>query len=404
MDYYKRYMGDYARDTSRLSMVEHGAYSLLMDDYYSSREPLPAEVDKLHRICRATTKEEQAAVATIANRFFPIGRDGLRHNKRADEEIAKWEELAAHNREVGKKGGNPLKKQKYNEPGSLYAARLPDGRVKVGITSDLSKRRYGLSRTHGAGVAMLHAVSVSDMGKAEAELLAEFDEFADGEILSLDEVQIDHLLEAMGRFGATVHQAGGLTNDANSTPVRQPSGVASGLTKEPVSPARLEPVHQPSPAPTPTPESRSLNQHQNTHDSRVNGDEANGWRGTEGNVPRGDDLDQLQRVKAAYPKGAYSESDWLEAQRYISQRIETGYTWDQVVAGCERFAAQCAVKLSSTAYVESPKNFFGPKSPLKFLEPFPLPEPSAAGSRASPPKRRWHPSDGDPTEPKVVTP
>ena len=48
-------------------------------------------------------------MAAVAEQFFPLGEDGLRHNKRADQELAKWEERAEFNRRVGKKGGRPRK-------------------------------------------------------------------------------------------------------------------------------------------------------------------------------------------------------------------------------------------------------------------------------------------------------
>jgi uncharacterized protein YdaU (DUF1376 family) len=119
MDYYKRYMGDYQRDTGDLSLAQHGAYSVLLDHYYSVRKPLPAAMEKLHRLCRATTKAEQDAVETIANEFFPVSSvDGLRHNWRADEEIEKWEEFAEENRQKGKLGGRPKKNPGGNPSGN----------------------------------------------------------------------------------------------------------------------------------------------------------------------------------------------------------------------------------------------------------------------------------------------
>lgn len=118
MDYYKRYMGDYQRDTSHLSLTEHGAYSLLLDHYYSRRRPLPASIEALYRLCRATTRAEQMAVDAVAAEFFGLAPDGLRHNPRADDEIEKWEELASLNRERGKLGGRPKANPSGNPGGS----------------------------------------------------------------------------------------------------------------------------------------------------------------------------------------------------------------------------------------------------------------------------------------------
>ena len=107
MNYYKRYMGDYGRDTGALSLAEHGAYTVMMDHYYGTEEPLPSEYDELYRICRAMTKEEQRAVKKIADKFFPVFKDGLRHNDRADAELTKYHARAAANKANGKGGGRP---------------------------------------------------------------------------------------------------------------------------------------------------------------------------------------------------------------------------------------------------------------------------------------------------------
>lgn len=87
MNYYRRYLGPYMKKTMHLSMVEHGAYGLMLDAYYSAETPLPADYDALNRICRAMTPAERDAVRAVANQYFPVGKDGLRHNLRADQEI-----------------------------------------------------------------------------------------------------------------------------------------------------------------------------------------------------------------------------------------------------------------------------------------------------------------------------
>lgn len=94
-------MGDYAKKTAALSLAEHGAYTVLLDEYYSTETPLPAEHEALYRLCRAMTKGEQDAVRAVADRFFPLEADGLRHNLRADEEITKAQATIAKQRESG---------------------------------------------------------------------------------------------------------------------------------------------------------------------------------------------------------------------------------------------------------------------------------------------------------------
>lgn len=88
MKFYKHWLGDYARDTGHLSLLEHGAYRVMLDAYYSNDKPLPAEKAALYRICKAFTGTERKAVERVADEFFPVNGDGSRHNRRADEEIA----------------------------------------------------------------------------------------------------------------------------------------------------------------------------------------------------------------------------------------------------------------------------------------------------------------------------
>ncbi|MGM9512434.1 YdaU family protein [Larkinella sp. GY13] len=86
--WYPRYPGDYARKTAHLSLVQHGAYALLMDWYYSNAKPLPDDWVQMHRICKAIAPDEQQAVQTVVQEFF-ILKDVGWTNERADEEIGK---------------------------------------------------------------------------------------------------------------------------------------------------------------------------------------------------------------------------------------------------------------------------------------------------------------------------
>lgn len=114
MNYFELYPGDYRRDTGRLSLAEHGAYLLLMADYYASEKPLPADLGALCRIVGAQGKAEQQAVKAVAEQYFPVGDDGLRHNTRADREIAKAQKRISIARANGAKGGR--KAEQKQEP------------------------------------------------------------------------------------------------------------------------------------------------------------------------------------------------------------------------------------------------------------------------------------------------
>lgn len=103
MNYYRRYVGDYLKKTSRLSMLEHGAYNLLLDYYYAEEQPIPLDLDEVYRMCRAILPEERRAVVKILTSFFVKAEDGYR-NQRADEEIAKGQNAIEQMSEAGKAG------------------------------------------------------------------------------------------------------------------------------------------------------------------------------------------------------------------------------------------------------------------------------------------------------------
>lgn len=104
MNYYERHLGDYAKDTAHLSMVEHGAYGLLLDRYYSTEQGIPS--DQVYRIARARTREEKQAVDAVLIEYFRLV-DGLWGNPRADEEIIKARKKINAAIANGKSGGRP---------------------------------------------------------------------------------------------------------------------------------------------------------------------------------------------------------------------------------------------------------------------------------------------------------
>lgn len=95
MNYWERHIGDYIRDTVSLSMLEDGAYTRLLDQYYQSESPLPADKKEVYRLARATTPAERKAVDYVLQRYFELDADGFRQ-KRCDEVIeAFWDQAPA---------------------------------------------------------------------------------------------------------------------------------------------------------------------------------------------------------------------------------------------------------------------------------------------------------------------
>lgn len=184
-------MGDYGRSTGHLSLQDHGAYTLLLDHYYSSRSPLPADLKSARRICGAISKSETKSVQKVIEKFFPMDpKDGLRHNKRCDEEIAKWNSQAIVNAEVAKLGGRPRKTESVT--GSVIKAvsesvsesiteQKPSPEVrsqKLEVRSQMPEKPTPLASSpnglsagvNGKGVAYIPLVDGTEFGLSEADL------------------------------------------------------------------------------------------------------------------------------------------------------------------------------------------------------------------------------------------
>lgn len=93
------YIGDYLADTMRLSTLQHGAYFLLMMEYWR-QGPLPDDMDELSAIARADRKVWDKSIWPTLKRFFSKGEDGLLHQKRADIELERVQSISNKRREA----------------------------------------------------------------------------------------------------------------------------------------------------------------------------------------------------------------------------------------------------------------------------------------------------------------
>lgn len=89
MNYFELHIGDYDSATAHLSMIEDAVYSRLLRLYYRSESPLPTDPKQVCRLVRAASKVERDTVEAVLAEFFTLESDGW-HNKRADEEIARY--------------------------------------------------------------------------------------------------------------------------------------------------------------------------------------------------------------------------------------------------------------------------------------------------------------------------
>lgn len=86
MHYYSHNIGDFRRDTTHLSLLEHGAYRQLLDTYYLTEKPLTLNHADLMRTHSARNADEMQAVENVLKDFF-VRTDGGYVHKRCDIEI-----------------------------------------------------------------------------------------------------------------------------------------------------------------------------------------------------------------------------------------------------------------------------------------------------------------------------
>lgn len=89
MHYYQFNIGDYASATAHLEPLEDLAYRRLLDLYYSSEQPISADLKQVGRLIRMRTHSE--FIASVLEEFFTLEDDGW-HCERADVEIFKYTE------------------------------------------------------------------------------------------------------------------------------------------------------------------------------------------------------------------------------------------------------------------------------------------------------------------------
>jgi uncharacterized protein YdaU (DUF1376 family) len=125
--YMPLFVSDYLSHTQHLSAAEHGAYMLLIMNYWQREKPLPADPRKLARIARMSDAEWAEASDSLSEFFQEI--DGAWVHKRIEEEIAKAADKIEKAKANGKLGGRPPKKEPDGNPpvsGSKADAKLLD--------------------------------------------------------------------------------------------------------------------------------------------------------------------------------------------------------------------------------------------------------------------------------------
>jgi len=89
MHYFEYNIKDYRADAFQLTLVQHGAYRQLIDQYYLNEKPLTLNIDDLCYELLIRGDDEKKAIVFILEKFFDKTEDGYAH-KRCDVVIKKY--------------------------------------------------------------------------------------------------------------------------------------------------------------------------------------------------------------------------------------------------------------------------------------------------------------------------
>jgi uncharacterized protein YdaU (DUF1376 family) len=135
VNYYERHIGDYIKDTVKLTMLEDGAYNRLIDQCYQTERPLPLDKREVYREARATSPAERRAVDYVLATYFTPTDDGFRQ-KRIESEIERLKgKLSEKSRKATAAANKRWSKQTHVESD---ADALPEDHADALPTDDAS--------------------------------------------------------------------------------------------------------------------------------------------------------------------------------------------------------------------------------------------------------------------------
>ncbi|WNO60423.1 YdaU family protein [Rheinheimera sp. MMS21-TC3] len=111
MNFYPHHIGDFNNATRHLTRVERSLYRDLIELYYDTEQPLPADdYDRLARRVIAVTEEEKSALQYVLDEFFTL-EDGVYKHERCDIEIEKYRNVSSAKARAGKASAEARKKK-----------------------------------------------------------------------------------------------------------------------------------------------------------------------------------------------------------------------------------------------------------------------------------------------------
>lgn len=167
------FIGDYLRDTTRLTTEKHGAYLLLIMDYWVNGAP-PDDDEVLASITKMQLPAWRKTKPSLIQLFNVV--DGFWHHKRIDEELLKASENAERYATRAKKAAD----KRWNKDATSNASSIPSsntqemlGDMLTDATSPSPSSIKTNEETHT--VENCNVVEITEVGRVCLAIKHEFD-------------------------------------------------------------------------------------------------------------------------------------------------------------------------------------------------------------------------------------
>ena len=138
MKHYPHHISDFNNATRHLSRLERGLYRDLIDLYYETEKPLPAEVGEVAR--RIVANELSTDVERMLNEFFIQTPQGWYH-VRCDEEISKYQSNNSQRAQAGKASAAKKALKKHQAlNGDSTSVEIPLNENSTGIQNQSTNK------------------------------------------------------------------------------------------------------------------------------------------------------------------------------------------------------------------------------------------------------------------------
>lgn len=206
MHYYKRNIGDYHKKAGRLSILEHGAYTLLLDSCYD-RERFPTR-DEAIEWCWAKTADEIAAIDFVLSRFFTI-IDGVYVQSRIADEVGAYQKNCSTNKDIAIKREEKRRTKKH-EPCTVAHEPPPNQEPRTTNQEPETSNQLVIAAQGCTAVAIAPATKSKTTGSrldTNWQLPRQLGEWALGEGLTEQQIRLeadkfrDHWIAQAGAKG-----------------------------------------------------------------------------------------------------------------------------------------------------------------------------------------------------------